>query len=132
MSICDDLVQRLNDELKGLDDKNIQAGIELFYKTLNTDDPAYKKLLTDDEYIEFQERFKSEYFSLAFFKDCCDSAEYRALIPAFLGESASGIYHVWKSKDVSDRKPLDELAAFAARLMTGGLKGMGRSSLPGA
>lgn len=99
----------------------------LFYTYFNTDDPARKKLLNTEEYGDFAKKLREEYFASDFFREVCGGrAETIDIVSGFMSDVCGGIYRRWYRQPDSAGKPdLDTVADRTARILMGGLKGLG-------
>lgn len=120
-AICDDIVDELEQKLSGLDPSDLKGAILLLYRQLSTDDPAKKKLFSDDAYKEYFRKMVRKYFSLDFFMAFAPDEVTRAFLPGYFS-SAVSIYRQWKAQR-EDRTPdsVEELAGVVSELFTGGL-----------
>lgn len=122
--IRESVLESLSGGLKSVPSKNLLGGVALFYNCINTDDPSYRRLFNDEEYADFFEKLKDDYFSNDFFRSFCDEPAYADMIPGYIGDAAVGMYRRWQARPDDDpKKPsVDELAAQVADILMGGLK----------
>ena len=99
--------------------------MRLFYHFLNTDKPAEKKLLNDSDYCDFSKQVREKYFRSDFFRAFCARPEDFGIASGFISDVAFGVYRRWRKKPADDRPDLDTLADMTAKMLMGGLKGLG-------
>lgn len=98
-------------------------GVILLYRLLNTDDKAYHKLFTEDEYVDFFQKFEIDYFSLDFIRTFYEEIDCQSIMPGYLS-SAVGIYREWKDgRAKTEIRTIDDLADYTAHLLLTGLGG---------
>ena len=126
-SIRDDIVSEMRSDLKIMPEKSLWGGVILFYHYSYTDDPARKKLLNTDEYSDFAKQLREEYFASDFFRTYCDvNPESFNMVSSFISDVCGGIYRRWYHNPATSDKPdLDTLADMTAKILMGGLKGLG-------
>lgn len=122
-SIRFDMLKTLQISLKPLPKADLRGGVLIFDEFLDTPKVSYHKLFTNDEYEDFFNKLKTEYFSLDFFKPLYADSKYPQIIPGYLTYAVS-IYREWKSSPENKRiQTLDDLATFTADLLLKGLNG---------
>lgn len=124
--ISNDILKDLAAGLESLGSGNLMGGVAVFYNYINTREPAYKRLFNDEEYSDFFQELKDDFFSLPFFKAFCKDSAYEDMVPGYIGDAAVGMYRHWQMKpdDDSSKPTLQQLADQTARILMGGLKGI--------
>lgn len=121
-AIGDDLIARMRKELETLQPRDLRGGVMVFYHAINTEEPAYRKLFSEEEYAEFQEKIRDDFFDSDYFMDFCNNEEYAEIVPAFIGNVAAGTYRRWRENDNGKKRSLEQLADSTAELLLNGLK----------
>ena len=124
-SIREDMVSEMLASLNKMPEKSLGGGVRLFYHCLNTDKPAEKKLLNDSDYCDFSKQVREKYFGSDFFREFCARPEDFGIASGFISDVAFGVYRRWRKKPADDRPDLDTLADMTAKMLMGGLKGLG-------
>lgn len=121
-AIEEDLVTSQEQGLKGIAAENLRGGVLLFYHLLDTDDTAYHKLFTEEEYIDFFGKLVNDIFSLEFYRKFYEKAASPEIMPGYFASAAS-IYNAW-SKKPSPKESLEELSDVTATLFMKGVQGL--------
>lgn len=121
-AISDDLIDEQEEALKALEPDDLSGGLLIFYRLLDSSDPACQALFTKDEYIDFFDDLVNRIFTLDFYRHFYENAQFPEIMPGYF-ESAASIYRQWAKQDCP-KEDLGKLAEMTAQLFMNGMTGI--------
>ncbi len=119
LEIADDIVRTLAAKFTG----ELEADVYTLYQFLDTDEEGLKRLLTETDYVAFQERLYDGVFTHGAFEKITEESRYPDITAGYL-HSVIGIFYSYMDRK-NEATNLKKLARNATKLVLLGITGGG-------